>query len=57
VISYGNAVADLGAVRDTVERFRPTRAVEIAYSHMNAVATQAKREANREFIILASALP
>jgi hypothetical protein len=27
--------------------------VEIAYSHMNAVATQAKREANREFIILA----
>jgi len=53
VISYGNAVADLDAVRATVERFRPTRAVEIAYSHMNAVATQAKREANREFIILA----
>ncbi len=53
VISYGNAVADLGAVRSAVERFRPTRAVEIAYSHMNAVATQAKREANREFIILA----
>jgi adenine-specific DNA methylase len=53
VISYGNAVADLDAVRGAVERFRPTRAVEIAYSHMNAVATQAKREANREFIILA----
>ena len=53
VISYGNAVADLDAVRATVERFRPTRAVEIAYSHTNAVATQAKREANREFIILA----
>jgi len=53
VISYGNAVADLDAVRASVERFRPTRAVEIAYSHMNAVATQAKREANREFIILA----
>ncbi len=53
VISYGNAVADLEAVRSAVERFRPTRAVEIAYSHMNAVATQAKREANREFIILA----
>lgn len=53
VISYGNAVADLDAVRSTIERFRPTRAVEIAYSHMNAVATQAKREANREFIILA----
>jgi site-specific DNA-adenine methylase len=53
VISYGNAVADLEAVRGAVERFRPTRAAEIAYSHMNAVATQAKREANREFIILA----
>jgi adenine-specific DNA methylase len=53
MISYGNAVADLDAVRGTIERFRPTRAVEIAYSHMNAVATQAKREANREFIILA----
>ena len=56
VISYGNAVADLGAVRGAVERFRPTRAVEIAYSHMNAVATQAKREANREFIILAGGM-
>jgi len=53
VISYGNAVADLDAVRSLIERFRPTRAVEIAYSHMTAVATQAKREANREFIILA----
>jgi len=56
VISYGNAVADLDAVRGAVERFRPTRAVEIAYSHMNAVATQAKREANREFIILAGGM-
>jgi len=56
VISYGNAVADLDAVRARVERFRPTRAVEIAYSHMNAVATQAKREANREFIILAGGM-
>jgi hypothetical protein len=27
--------------------------VEIAYSHMTAVATKEKREANREFIILA----
>lgn len=53
VVSYGNAVSDLAAVRAAVERFRPTWAVEIAYSHMNAVATQAKREANREFIILA----
>jgi len=56
VISYGNAVADLDAVRSTIERFRPARAVEIAYSHMNAVATQAKREANREFIILAGGM-
>jgi hypothetical protein len=53
VISYGNASVGLEAVRGAIERFRPTRAVEIAYSHMNAVATQAKREANREFILLA----
>jgi site-specific DNA-adenine methylase len=53
VVSYGNASVELEAVRRAIERFRPTRAVEIAYSHMNAVATQAKREANREFIILA----
>ena len=42
VISYGNAVADLETVRAAIERFRPTRAVEIAYSHMNAVATKAE---------------
>jgi adenine-specific DNA methylase len=53
VISYGNAVADLDAVRAAIERYRPTRAVEVKYSHMTAVATKAKREANREFIILA----
>jgi adenine-specific DNA methylase len=53
VISYGNAVADLQTVTAAVERFRPARAIEIAYSHMTAVATKEKREANREFIILA----
>lgn len=53
VISYGNAVSDLDTVRQTMERFRPTRAIEIAYSHMNAVATKEKRERNREFVILA----
>lgn len=53
VISYGNAVADLEGVRSVAEEFRPARAVELAYAHLNAVATLAKREANREFIILA----
>jgi len=53
VISYGNAVSDLDTVRQTVERFRSARAIEIAYSHMNAVATKEKRERNREFVILA----
>jgi adenine-specific DNA methylase len=53
VISYGNAVSDLDTVRRVVEQFRPAHAIEIAYSHMTAVASLAKREANREFIILA----
>ncbi len=53
VISYGNAVVDLQTVTVAIERFRPAHAIEIAYSHMTAVATKEKREANREFIILA----
>ena len=53
VISYGNAVVDLQTVKAAVEQFRPAHAIEIAYSHMTAVATKEKREANREFIILA----
>jgi adenine-specific DNA methylase len=53
VISYGNAVVDLQTVKTAIKRFRPAHAIEIAYSHMTAVATKEKREANREFIILA----
>ena len=53
VISYGNAVVDLQTVTAAMEQFRPAHAIEIAYSHMTAVATKEKREANREFIILA----
>jgi adenine-specific DNA methylase len=53
VISYGNAVVDLETVKTAIERFRPAHAIEIAYSHMTAVATKEKRESNREFIILA----
>ena len=52
VISYGNAVVDLQTVTAAVEQFRPAHAVEIAYSHMTAVASREKRESNREFIIL-----
>jgi site-specific DNA-adenine methylase len=53
VISYGNAVASLEQVRAVIEQFRPTRAVELAYAHLVAVATAEKRAENREFIILA----
>ncbi len=52
-VSYGNAVVDLQTVNAAIERFRPVHAIEIAYSHMTAVATKEKRESNREFIILA----
>jgi len=53
VISYGNAVASLEQVRAVIERYRPTRAVELAYAHLGAVATAEKSARNREFIILA----
>ncbi len=53
VISYGNAVVDLQTLVAAVEQFRPARGVEIRYSHMSAVASQAKQEKNREFVVLA----
>ncbi len=53
VISYGNAVVDLSTLVAAVGQFRPARGVELHYSHMNAVATKAKQEKNREFIVLA----
>ena len=53
VISYGNAVSSLEEVTTAVRRFRPVRAVEIAYEHLASTASQEKREKNREFLLLA----
>jgi len=53
VISYGNAVAGLDEVRAAVEQFRPVRAMEIVYQHLGSVASEEKRQRNREFLLLA----
>ena len=53
VISYGNAVVDLATLTAAIETLRPCRAIELQFAHMAAVASEAKTDANREFIILA----
>lgn len=53
VISYGNAVATLDEVKSAVERFRPARGMEIAYQHLGSIASNEKRQHNRELLLLA----
>jgi site-specific DNA-adenine methylase len=53
VISYGNAAAGLDEVKGAVEQFRPVRAMEIAYQHLGSVASEEKRQRNRELLLLA----
>jgi len=53
VISYGNAVATLDEVKSAVERFRPARGLEIAYQHLGSIASNEKRQHNRELLLLA----
>ena len=53
VISYGNAVLDIEAMKALIGRIRPVRAVELAYTHLGAVASEEKKAKNREFILLA----
>lgn len=53
VISYGNAVATLAEVKSAVERFRPARGLEIAYQHLGSIASNEKRQHNRELLLIA----
>jgi site-specific DNA-adenine methylase len=53
VISYGNAVSDVEEISQAVERFRPVRALEIAYAHLPATASAERREHNRELLLIA----
>jgi len=53
VISYGNAVSSLDDVKAAVARLRPVRAIEIAYAHLASMASEQKRDQNRELLLVA----
>ena len=53
VLSLGNAVVGLEELEQKMARFgRTTRATEIRYQHLPAVATEEKKAANREFLVV-----
>jgi len=53
VLSLGNAVVGIDELEAKMARFgRTTRATEIRYQHLPAVATEAKKAANREFLVV-----
>ncbi|MFN8547760.1 MAG: hypothetical protein U0527_07245 [Candidatus Eisenbacteria bacterium] len=53
ILSYGNVGVGLEDLVAKMARFgRATRALEIRYQHLPAVATEAKKEANRELLVI-----
>ena len=53
VLSYGNAASSLEDLEARMTRLgRTTRATEIRYQHLPAVATEEKKAANREFLVV-----
>ena len=53
VLSLGNAVVTIDELEKKMVRLgRQTRAIEIKFQHLASVATEAKKEANREFIVV-----
>ncbi len=53
VLSLGNAVVGIDELEQKMARLgRRTRAIEIAYQHLPAVATAEKKAANREFLVV-----
>ena len=53
VLSLGNAVVGLDELEAKMARLgRITRAIEIRYQHLPAVATSEKKETNREFLVV-----
>ncbi len=53
LLSLGNAVVTIGELEEKMRRLgRETRAIEIKYQHLPAVATEEKKEANREFLVV-----
>ena len=53
VLSLGNAVVSVDELEAKMTRLgRKTKAMEIAYQHLPAVATEAKNKQNREFLVI-----
>ncbi len=53
LLSLGNAVVGIEELEAKMTRFgRSTRAIEIKYKHLPAVATAEKNESNREFLVV-----
>src|SRR5262245_14081331 len=53
MLSLGNAVVTIGELEEKMRRLgRTTRAIEIKYQHLPAVATDEKKRDNREFLVV-----
>ncbi len=53
LLSLGNAVVTIEELEAKMARLgRSTRAIEIKYQHLPAVATEVKKQANREFLVV-----
>ena len=53
LLSLGNAVVTIAELEEKMARLgRKTRAIEIKYQHLPAVATQEKKDRNREFLVV-----
>jgi hypothetical protein len=53
ILSFGNATISLGDLEAKMARLgRSTKAIAIPYQHLPAVATEEKKEANREYLLI-----
>ncbi len=53
VLSFGNAVASLDELEGKMARLgRVTKAIAIRYQHLPAIATEEKKETNREYLLI-----
>jgi adenine-specific DNA methylase len=53
ILSLGNAVVNVEELEAKMARFgRKTKALEIAYQHLPAVATEEKKRTNKEFLVI-----
>jgi len=53
LLSLGNEVVTLGELEEKMKRLgRETRAIEIRHQHLPAVATEDKKQRNREFLVV-----